>query len=198
MSDQERRRYFRVDDEVALTLVPLTEEYGGDNVKTDDREHDLHEQVHASLEIQLRQTLGDIRSKSPEIAHAMDLINQKINLIHNHDVASHLTPVVKPASLSACGIAFTWAEAIEIGRQVVLHLFLLPMHHLVKTEAQVVAIEPNHDPQSTEPHILRLDFINLTPMYQEMLIQHVVQRQSVHLRRRSGLDSGDEDGAEQS
>ena len=192
MTNQERRRYFRVDDEVALTLVALSEDYGGETV---DKSAELNEQVHASLEIQLRQALADVRIKSPDIAHALDLINQKINLIHNHEVASDLTPVVKPVSLSACGIAFTWHESIGVGEQVLLHLFLLPMHHLVKTEAQVVALEPNPDPQSSEPFILRLDFVGITPMYQEMLIQHVVQRQSVHLRRRSGLDSSEEDDA---
>lgn len=192
MTNQERRRYFRVDDEVALTLVALSEDYGGETV---DKSAELNEQVHASLEIQLRQALADVRIKSPDIAHALDLINQKINLIHNHEVASDLTPVVKPVSLSACGIAFRWHESIGVGEQVLLHLFLLPMHHLVKTEAQVVALEPNPDPQSSEPFILRLDFVGITPMYQEMLIQHVVQRQSVHLRRRSGLDSSEEDDA---
>jgi len=193
MTDKERRRYFRVDDEVALTLVKLSEDYGGETV--DNGSGELNEQVHASLEIQLRQALADVRVKSPDIAHTLDLINQKINLIHNHEVASHLTPVVKPVSLSACGIAFTWPESIAVGEKVLLHLFLLPMHHLVKTEAQVVAVESNPDTQSPEPFILRLDFVGITPMYQEMLIQHVVQRQSVHLRRRSGLDSGEEDDA---
>lgn len=193
MNDKERRRYFRVDDEVALTLVPLSEEYGGETV--DEPAGDLQEQVHASLEIQLRQALADLRGKSPDVAHTLDLLNQKINLMHSQDVAHHLAPVVKPVSLSACGIAFTWKESMKVGDQVLLHIFLMPMHHLVKTEAQVVGVEANPDTASADPFILRLDFVSVTPMYQEMLIQHVVQRQSVHLRRRSGLDSGEEDDA---
>jgi len=192
MSHQERRRYFRVDDEVAMTLTPMLEEYGGDNVR--EAAQDMQEQVLASLEIQLRQTLADIRSKLPEVAHGLDLINQKINLIHNHDAAQQHTPQVKPVSLSACGIAFTWPEAFAVGTRVQLHLFLLPMHHLVKTEAQVVGVEANEDVDDGEPFILRLDFVSMTGMYQEILIQHVVQRQTVHLRRRSGLDATD--GAE--
>ncbi len=187
MNSQERRRYFRVDDEVALTLTPLLEEYGGHDVHDDAQE--MQEQVHASLEIQLRQALADVRSKLPDVAHALDLLNQKINLIHNHDAAQQYTPQLKPVSLSACGIAFTWSESFAVGAKLQLHIFLLPMHHLVKTEAQVVGVESNPDDEEGEPFILRLDFVNMTAMYQEILIQHVVQRQTVHLRRRSGLDA---------
>ena len=195
MPDRERRRFFRVDDEIGFTLTSLDDASYGDGA-LDEHRHVLKEQVHAGLEIQLRQALADVRSKHADVAHVLDIINQKVNLIYNHEVADQYTPMVKPANLSACGIALPWSEPLEIGSQVLLHLFLLPMHDLVKTEAQVVAVDKNIHEDINDPYILRLDFVGISSMYQEMLIQHVVQRQSVHLRRRSGLDSGENEDAD--
>ncbi len=195
MPDSERRSYFRVDDEIGLTLTPLEGASYGDGA-LDDHRHVLQEQVHAGLEVQLRQALADVRTKHAEVAHVLDILNQKVNLIYNNEVADQFTPIVKPANLSACGIALPWPEPLKIGTQVQLHLFLLPMHQLVKTDAQVVAVDKNEHGDEMDPYVVRLDFVGISSMYQEMLIQHVVQRQSVHLRKRSGLDEGENEDAD--
>ena len=88
--------------------------------------------------------------------------------------------------MSACGIAFTWHEALPINQQLMLDLYLQPNHELVRTEAHVAAVMDNVSPETrqNEPFILRLDFDNIQTSYQEVLIQHVVQRQSYQLRKK--------------
>lgn len=189
MTGSERRRYFRIDDELGLTLAVIEPESGlvGEGA-ADDHRHLLQDQLQAGLEVQLRQALLDIRSKYADLAHVLDILNQKINLVYNNEVADQHTPLMKSVSLSACGIAVPWPIPLKIGTNVLLHLFLPPLHHLVKTEAQVVGVDKNADENESDPYILRMDFVSMSDAYQEVLIQHVVQRQSLHLRKRSGLD----------
>ena len=192
-SDQERRRFFRVDDEVALTIAPWRDEYGGNNVPHDSP--DLQAEYQASLELQLRQAMMDIRAKHPDVAAALDLLNQKINLLHHDQQAERVTPILKPVSLSACGIALTWPVSYAVGERLQLFLFLQPLHQLIQSNAYVIESIEMPDYSEHDRYLLRLDFENLSAQYQELLIQHVVRRQSVQLRKRSGIGSDNDDEA---
>lgn len=184
MTEEERRRFFRIDDEVALHFAPIGEEYGGDNISQD--QPILNQEFHVSLEVQIRQAMAEVRAQSPKMALVLDLLNQKINLLRSYESLGIDEPVLKMANLSACGIAFTWTESMPINQQLMLNLYLQPNHELIKTECHVAAVMDNLNPDTrqSEPYIVRLDFDNIHPSYQEVLIQHVVQRQSYQLRKK--------------
>ena len=184
MTEAERRRFFRIDDEVAIHFTPMDEGYGGESI--DVHPPTLNHEFHLSLEGQIRQAMVEVRSLSPKVAQVLDLLNQKINLLRAVENLGVDQPVLKQANLSACGIAFTWHEALPINQQLMLDLYLQPNHELVRTEAHVAAVMDNVSPETrqNEPFILRLDFDNIQTSYQEVLIQHVVQRQSYQLRKK--------------
>ena len=188
MTEEERRRFFRIDDEVAIHITAIGDEYGGES--TDDQHSSLNQEYHASLEVQIRQALVDVRSQSPKVAHVLDLLNQKINLLRSYESIAMDEPILKQANLSACGIAFAWHEAMPINQQLMLDIYLQPNHELVRTEAHVAAIMDNVNPETrpNEPYIVRLDFDNIPSSYQEVLIQHVVQRQSYQIRKKMDED----------
>lgn len=182
----ERRQYFRVDDEVAVTICAWNDDYGGETVPNE--RPDLQIEYQASLELQLRQALSDIRAKYAEVAIALDLINQKINLLHHEQQVDRVKPTLKPASLSACGIALTWPESYCVGERLQLFLFLQPLHQLVQTTAYVIECSDMQSQDDGERFLLRLNFDNIHVQYQELLIQHVVRRQSEQLRKRNGIE----------
>ncbi|MFT7110598.1 MAG: hypothetical protein ACI843_002267, partial [Psychrobacter glaciei] len=96
---EERRRYFRIDDEVALSFTLLEDEKQGDA-------EDLNQEFHMSLEVQIRHAMADLRSQNSKVAHVLDLINQKINLLRSAEEKDGSAPVLIGANLSACGVAF--------------------------------------------------------------------------------------------
>jgi len=188
MTDEERRRYFRINDEVAMSFSLITEEYGGENNQQDSGE--LNQEFHVSLEMQIRQAMAEVRGQSPKVAHVLDLLNQKMNLLRSHEQLADSEPVLKAANISACGISFSWHEKLPINQLVNMSMYLQPRHELIRTEAHVAAVNENLDQatKETEPFVIHLDFHNIHSAYQELLIQHVVQRQGYQLRKKLNND----------
>ncbi|MEY8248097.1 MAG: PilZ domain-containing protein [Bermanella sp.] len=184
MTEQERRRYFRINDEVAMSFSLID---GNDN--GDVSVHDtlaLNQEFHISLEVQIRQAMLELRAKDPKLAVMLDLLNQKMNLLRNGEHLFESSPSLKAANISACGISFSWHEKLAINQMVMLSLYLQPKHDLVRTQAHVAAVNSNPDSldRQTEPYIIHLDFDSIHDAYQELLIQHIVQRQGSQLRKK--------------
>ncbi|OUR69991.1 hypothetical protein A9Q73_01070 [Bermanella sp. 47_1433_sub80_T6] len=184
MSDQERRRYFRINDEVAMSFSLIEGEVTADLLTNDTLA--LNQEFHISLEVQIRQAMLELRAKDPKLAVILDLLNQKMNLLRTGEHLFESSPLLKPANISACGISFTWHEKLAINQLVMLSLYLQPKHDLVRTQAHVAAVNINPDSLSNqaEPYIIHLDFDSIHDAYQELLIQHIVQRQGYQLRKK--------------
>jgi len=182
----ERRRFFRIDDEVALSFQLFDDEYGGEDSDDLNALQEKHEEYHVSLEVQIRQAMADVRSQYPKLAPVLDLMNQKINLLHASEAIVEEAPVLKKANLSACGVAFTWNHKLKVNQQLMLNMYLQPNHELIRTQAHVAGLDnnPEYPANSEEPYIVRLDFDNMHQSFQEILIQHVVQRQGRQLRQK--------------
>ncbi len=183
---EERRRFFRIDDEVAISFHLLDDDYGGEDSDDAAEIHDKQQEFHVSLEVQIRQAMVDVRAQYPKLAPLLDLMNQKINLLHASEALVDEAPVLKKANLSACGVAFTWQEALPINQQVMVNIYLQPNHELVRSQAHVAGVgnNPDYPALSEEPYVIRLDFDDMHHAYQEVLIQHVVQRQGHQLRKK--------------
>lgn len=180
---EERRRFFRIDDEVAISFHDLDDEHNNDS-PVDMSE--MQQEFHVSLEVQIRQAMVDVRAQYPKLAPLLDLMNQKINLLHSSDTQIENAPVLKKANLSACGVAFAWHEPLPINQQLMVNIYLQPNHELVRSTAHVAGVDnnPDYPSHSEEAHIVRLDFDEMHNAFQEVLIQHVVQRQGHQLRKR--------------
>lgn len=182
LTQEERRRFFRIDDEMAVFFIQIEE---------DVKEHELeamgvNQEYHLTLEMKIRQAMVEVRSASPKIAQVLDLMNQKINLLRASEELLHSEPVLKKVNISACGVAFSWHEDIPVKQKIMLSLYLQPNHELIRTPAHVVGVVANEDEETAaeEPYLLRIDFEDINHSLQEVLIQHVVQRQAYQLRKR--------------
>ncbi len=132
--DEERRRYFRIEDEVAISFTLLEDENNGEH------EDNLNQEFHMSLEVQIRHAMAEIRSQSPKVAQVLDLMNQKINLLRSLEDKDGSAPILKGANLSACGVAFAWHEPLPINQQLMVNLYLQPNHELIRTQAHVAGV----------------------------------------------------------
>lgn len=175
--NQERRRYFRINDRVSLGFSLLEGHHTG--ALTSDL--DVLDLL-SSQDEQIEQLLLEVAEESPKVAALVRALNQKLErvvaqLVTDSRMVERLARRVKEVSLSACGVGFICDSTIAEGARLALELELAPDQFLVQTKGIVVAVEPAED-----VFYWRVNFYDMPPAHQERLIQHVVQRQSAQLK----------------
>lgn len=179
-SVNDRRRYFRISDSLGVAYKVISDEHLGE-----DRVQAEPVRVFQLLEEQDRhidQLLGRLNDRDPLVAELARALNQKLNsLVYQLEMESRLIEQIAhrvcEVNISACGLGFPVEEAMVPGTRVQLDLVLLPERQRLLTEAMVISCEPR-----VEGHYARLDFVDMAPGDQEMLIQHIVKRQGDLLR----------------
>lgn len=190
----ERRRYFRVTDLVGLRYRFLS-----------DGETDLAVQAQPSslksllsqIEHQISTDLTVIKHSHPEIHNVLDLFNQKINLAFGHGVASgdeddlEQSTSACQVNLSACGIAFPSEQSAALNQHVHLELTLYPSNSRLQLLAAVIACDGLDESVDGKSYLVRADFVNVSEMDQEILVQHVIKRQVQVLKEQRAGESED-------
>ncbi len=182
--NEERRRFFRIDDTLGVAYRLLSEAELSEQPRAEQAPADIFALL-ARLDTQLEHSLATLRVKQPPVAEVLDTLNKKLNtVIHQLEADNHLVrrlaQKVQEVNISACGMAFVCDEQIEAGRVLGLELALKPSNLHIHTRARVVACEPVDDGAG---YYLRLDFSDISDTDQEVLIQHIVKRQSSIIRK---------------
>ncbi len=187
---EERRRYFRIDDSMGLSYRRL----GREEAKVfaqQAREHGDNFDYAANFDNRIQTLLDACRIQAPLAAELVDLMNKKLNfVIQQMDVDSalmqHIAYTLKQVNVSACGMAFANEELLEKGQQLQLDIVLHPSELHVVVLAEVVDCMPLEANGAEENHccFVRLDFVEINSNDQELLIQHIVKRQSALLKQR--------------
>ncbi len=193
-SGKERRRFFRITDQVTLMY----------RLKTEDSEALPQKGVQPAadilgLEQQIQAAIERLRGTGEAAVPVLELLNQKINRLWNLPVdheASEGEPSIVDVSLSACGIAFPTDHYVEIGAELDMSITLMPEHVRLRLEGVVVNRDEFGEDYSldtenaTSPssaaanYLLRVDFTELRDDDQEVLIQHVLRCQTRALKQR--------------
>ncbi|MBK8970517.1 MAG: hypothetical protein IPM37_03815 [Hahellaceae bacterium] len=190
MSDgRERRRFFRVTDEIGLKYALATAESLA--ARPLDPDSKLKVDVLA-LEGQIRASIELLKSHGNPVVKTLELMNRKLNLLLADEIPTTIEEkesVVCSASLSACGIAFWADDTFDVGTELKLELTLLPSHlHLglngIIVESLVRSEADSNEPVEAGHYLLRIDFRDIQEEQQEVLIQHVLKCQSRDLRLR--------------
>ncbi|MBV1876497.1 MAG: PilZ domain-containing protein [Pseudomonadales bacterium] len=176
-SDDERRRYFRIEDTIGLAYQHLT------NSEALVREEELKRvdysapnRVHV-VERQLQMAIDKLRVQSPDIAAAIDLLNIKVNSLKDDlkgdGTMSQNLSEMKKVSISACGVSFDSEDKMAVGAKLDMDLKLVPTDLHVFTLGEVVSVEDSTDAGC----LVSVDFYGMTTEDEELLVQHVVKRQ---------------------
>ncbi len=177
MSD-ERRRFFRVNDEAEISFKSISEEEYDDWERGQARE--TYETV-AKLDGEIGIALANLKSQQPQLAKICELFSQKINLLASNqsNTKGHIADgELKKINLSACGIAFQTDEDIAQNEHILLRLKLRPSNVSIITTGKVVANEV-----SNGKNVIRVDFQALGANYQDLLMQHLFQVQTRELKK---------------
>lgn len=186
---EERRRFFRIDD----TLGICYRELGEQEAKAFARES-IHQGSNfdfiSNFDNRIQTLIEACRVQAPVAAELVDLLNKKLNFVIQQldvdtELIKNITFQTRAVNISACGIAFANERYLEAGTVLQLDVLLSPSDLHVVTMATVVACKKmDHDTCCNQrPYYVRIDFTYIHHSDQELLIQHVVKRQSALLIR---------------
>ncbi|MBS0287450.1 MAG: PilZ domain-containing protein [Proteobacteria bacterium] len=197
MKEKERRRYFRVDDEMILAWRILDSEEKEKRLAQFDRgeiEYPDPTRLFMTLEADITTLIGQISPREKLIAEVLRLMNRKINLISRGPLMKeHQTSILdeRPQSVnvSACGIAFTVEKALKPGTDIQLELVLVPEGTYVLCYGVIIGCEKaqnkDHDDR---PYRVNVDFSAIREDDRDKLIQHIMQKEMalLQMRRKKG------------
>ncbi len=187
--NNERRRFFRIEDEICLDYEIISEEeYNNapeELAKIKQSAFSLSANF-ASLNNEYNPMLNSIKHSSPEIGQYLDLLNQKIDslgqqLLEDENPCADGNTI--KVNLSASGIAFQCNEKPKDGQGMKLKIILLP-----EKIGVVIYGKVQHCLQSDEQrknNIICIDFEHIRYDDQELMIKHNLNKQMQELRQRS-------------
>jgi len=179
MGNEDRRRFFRIEDRIKLNLRRVSAGEAGGAAPT-RRPVD----VLSDIDRRMATIIAAARVQAPAVAELAELLNRKLDhLIETLQLGEELVQRAgfreHEVSLSACGIAFGNSEAFASGESVALEMLLPPDETRLRLVAQVVRCTP----RDTGAYQLLLDFTGIGAEQQEFLIQYIVRRQSQILQQ---------------
>lgn len=182
--DGNRREYFRVDDSVVLDYRVISEqELPG---LLDDLQRRLPTRFGAAAEFastsrHMNRLLSKLRRISPDLVQYLEAVDNKLNTLARLFLLEELDPPRQAASevnLSAGGIGFRARAALSAGALVELKLVLLPAYTGVLTVGRVVYCETCSAADSEFPYFVAIEFDRLRETDRELLVRHLLGRQS--------------------
>jgi hypothetical protein len=190
---EERRRYFRIDDSMGISYQRLGEEEAK-NFSLQAKEHGSHFDFSANFDNRIQTLLDACKIQSPLAAELIDLVNKKLNfVIRQMDIDSELMHKIaytlRQVNVSACGMAFGNEEKLNKGQLLQLDIMLQPSELHIVALAEVVDCKSlAADAEGSQlDYFVRVDFRDINANDQELLIQHIVKRQSLILKQRRQL-----------
>lgn len=164
----ERRRYFRIEDEFQVRVAPAGTRKAGSRVGDEARE------LHA--------VLMRLSNKLPEVAEAIALLDRRVARLEHGglDGAAASAALVQGTNISGSGVAFHSRHALVPGMDLDVDLLLDEGKLEVQAGGRVVSCD-----LAAVPHdgwLVRVDFTGIAAHDEETLIQYVLQRQVRRLR----------------
>ena len=179
----ERRRYFRIDDEIGLRYRLLTLE---EVVDFNEGRLPIEDSETAILDRQITVLLEAVRIQSPEVCELIDLLNQKISLLGGAQPSSNVPAMSPPVgvNLSACGVAFECTSMMQSGEVLLLDIMLNGSRIHFPVLGRIVASDKVVASNGGQVYLTRVDFEQVDDASQELLVQHVVRQQGRLLKAR--------------
>lgn len=187
MSD-ERREYFRINDNIYLKLRVVNEDEAQRPLEEKRAEEDSPANLSLTLQSLTGQSanlLAGIRKSQPDIAHYLSLLEKRIELISRMVMGDHQGKSIEPnahVNLSAGGISFSSDHALAPGTLLEMEIILFPSHIHIQTYGRVSYCKPDRE-KTTQRFSVGIDFTRISDMAREALVKHTLELQSARLRQ---------------
>ncbi|MCB1724233.1 MAG: PilZ domain-containing protein [Gammaproteobacteria bacterium] len=194
---EDRRNFFRVDDTVRLSLRRVS----ADQVdrRFDELDHDLAGNFTvmsslAAITAQMAMSLRRIENRDADMAAYLRAIDQKIEVIGRAFITQEpefQAEQAVAANLSAGGMCVGVDENYEAGSMLEIRMLLFPSFTGLLIYGSVIDTEPAAESDASRPfsHVVRIEFTHIRETDRELLIRHLLRRQSQQLRARHEEDS---------
>ena len=190
---KDRRRFFRITDAIHVAYEIIDEEATLESLEVDHNEVMIDAiAIIEQHNEDVSQTLSELGESAPIAAKAITALNDKIDTLLNlleldNIIIQKKLQRVEAASVSACGIAFPISETIAVGQKVRLMMRLESAN--IKLNAIGCVVDCN---ELGEEYYLRVEFVDMSDVDREHLIQHIMQRQGALLKSlREQVDADD-------
>lgn len=195
MSD-ERREYFRIEDEIALDYRLIREDEV-DRLVERMRSHLVDRFTAASsfaaTSRQMAHAIHKVQGDSPELARCLQALDNKLNMIAQLFVSEEMNIDEQPTrevTLSAGGVAFCAQHEIGVGSLMELRMVLFPSLVGILTISRVVYCERIDDSNTRFPWRIAVEYEHLRETDRELLVRHIMAKETEQLRaQRSENDS---------
>ena len=176
----ERRRFFRIDDEAALALLPIAA--ADEEARIDDFWQNEHAySMRNNYNFQIEQHIADFRridKRMPELARYLRVLERQIDRITEVLAVDDGDSLLERqlVNISAQGLLCRSDDAPAPGSLVELTLKLLPSGLRLVIMARVVKSEPADDGGDGASRV-SLDFEHLHEADREILVKHIHGKQ---------------------
>ncbi len=185
---EERRRYCRIDDDVILRYRVVLEQELPEDIGTLDTglpNRFTLTATFAATSQQMELLLHGIQEQSVEVANYLRLLDRKLELVARAFLMQEIDVYEEPTcsvNLSAGGIGFEAEMPIKKDAFLEIELILLPSYTGILAYGQAVYCrhEPGENPDL--PYCVGVEFCRLREKDRDLIVKHVLTRES-HLRR---------------
>ncbi len=192
----ERREHFRINDTLYLQYKAIdhaTAEQLGQDLVTPllDENNQQQVQLHA-LQTAFTLLTDQINHRDRDIARALRLLNEKINILSRGLQNRHDNMNIKSTdvNLSGGGLAFLCAEPLDVKSALSIQIELRSSGVIIDTIANVISCKKSYPENTKTPYFLRLAFTKMNEADRNLLIKHILFRQAETLRASNpNLDS---------
>lgn len=193
---KERREYFRINDEVVLDYR-LVNDTGLDTLR-DTIESPVPDRFttassFAASSRQIAHAFHSVQNDSPEVARCLQALDHKLNTLAQLFVAEEIRlneRTAQDVNLSAGGLAFRAQSQIDQGALLETRLVLLPSLMGILMVSRVVHCERVNDGDLQFPWQIAVSYEILRESDRELLVRHVMARETELLRRKRKHESG--------
>lgn len=184
---EDRRDFFRIDDEVNLFYKKIEE-------KLVTEPHHVSDNIlnscslSTALEMASQESamlLHRIERNLPDVADYLRIIDSKVDLLAQAVMMQGFQfkeNDTRNVNISATGIAFNCEETLKEGDYLEIKMLLVSSMAVIVTYGKVVYCRHNQSNDSKYPHFVGVDFINMKDDDREMLIKYVVKKQLQQIR----------------
>jgi len=186
---EDRREYYRIDDEIALHLRLLAEDAGHAGCAFPE-DALLFSQLEAlqALELQTQPLLRQLGERDALLANCLRLFEQRNTLLTQTLLRQVDTDFgnSQQVNLSEVGLRMIYPQELLTGRRLALKILLLPQLHALLLCARIIHCQPVEGGYS-----IGLEFENLSAVQRQVLARHILHLQAQQ-RRQARAQGGDE------
>ena len=196
----ERRRYFRIEERALIKYRVIQEDMLDEERKFIFLNEIKVENVHAALvgiDLRLQDLVGALRREDKLVAEAIDLLNRKLTLLERvvslenayGATSEYCEHDPTEINISGGGISLNAKSPLAVNAYLAIDIVLLPTNHPMRVIGRVVDCREI----DTGGFAIAIEFEDIREEDRDVLIQHIVRKQSEVLREQR--DDRTEDAA---